>query len=54
MWNLKYGTNEPTYKTETNSWTRRAELWLQRERGEGVGWSESLRLEDASYYIQNE
>ena len=21
MWNLKYGTNEPTYKTETHSQT---------------------------------
>ena len=21
MWNLKYGTNEPIYRTETNSWT---------------------------------
>ena len=21
MWNLKYGTNEPIYKTETDSWT---------------------------------
>ena len=20
MWNLKYGTNEPIYKTETDSW----------------------------------
>ena len=21
MWNLKYDTNEPIYKTETDSWT---------------------------------
>jgi len=28
MWNLKYGTNEPVYKTD---------LGLPRQRGEGVG-----------------
>jgi len=22
MWNLKYGTNEPVYKTEIDSWTQ--------------------------------
>ena len=28
MWKLKYGMNEPIYKTETGSKTRRADLWL--------------------------
>ena len=28
MWNLKYGTNEPIYKTETDSQTWRTDLWL--------------------------
>ena len=35
MCNLKYGTNEPVYKTKTNSQTWRTDLWLPRERGEG-------------------
>ena len=26
MWNLKYGTNEPIYKTETDSQTQRTDL----------------------------
>ena len=36
MWNLKYDTNELTYKTETDSKTQRTDLWLPRGReGEG-------------------
>ena len=30
MWNLKYGTNEPIYRKETHTWTRRTDLWLPR------------------------
>ena len=33
MWNLKYGTNEPIYKTETD--TQRKDPWLRG--GGGVG-----------------
>ena len=33
MWNLKYGTSEPMYKTETDSQTQRIDLWLPRGRG---------------------
>ena len=33
MWNLKYGTSEPIYKTETDSQTQRTDLWLPR------GWA---------------
>ena len=29
-----YGTNEPIYKTQTDS--QRTDLWLPKERGEGV------------------
>ena len=58
MWNLIYGTNEPTYRKETNSWTWRMDLWLPRRRGrEWVDWREFgvsrcklLRLE----WISNE
>ena len=52
MWDLKYGTNEPIYKTETDSQTQRTDF-LPRVVGEGVGWSGSLGLVDANYYIQN-
>ena len=36
MWNLKHGTDEPIYRTDTGSQTWRADLWLLR--GEGEGW----------------
>ena len=47
MW-TKYGTNEPFYKTETDSQTWRTDLWLPRKRQEGVGWTGGLV--DANYY----
>ena len=34
MWNLKYGTNEHIYRTETDSQAWRTDLWLPRG-GEG-------------------
>ena len=37
---LKYYTNEPIYKTETDSQTQRTYLWLPRQRGLGEEWSE--------------
>ena len=33
MRNLKYGTDEPVYRTETDSQTWRTDLWLPWERG---------------------
>ena len=30
MWNLKHGTNEPVYKTETDPQIQRTDLWLPR------------------------
>ena len=30
MWNLKYGTDEPIYETETELWTKRRGWWLPR------------------------
>ena len=36
MWNLKYGTNEPTYKTEADSQIENR-LWLPRGRSGGGG-----------------
>ena len=38
MWNLKNDTNEPIYKTETDSQTQRTDLWLPWGRGKGMGW----------------
>ena len=50
MWNLKYSTNEAIYKTETDSWTQRTELWLPRGSGEEVGGTGSLELVDADTF----
>ena len=33
MWNLKYDTNELTYKTETDSQTYETNLWLPKGKG---------------------
>ena len=38
MWNLKYGTDESIYRTETDSQTWRADLQLPKERGKGKEW----------------
>ena len=37
MRNLKYDTNKPICKTETDSQTRRTDLWLPKGRGLGRG-----------------
>ena len=37
MWNLKHDTNEPIYKTETDSWIYRTDMWLSRGREGGGG-----------------
>ena len=31
MWNLKYGSNEPTYNTKIDSQIQRSDLWLPRK-----------------------
>ena len=36
MWNLKYDTNEPIYRTETDSYT---DWWLPRGRVVGEEWT---------------
>ena len=51
MQNLKYGTNEPTYRTKTDSQTWRTDLGQPVGMEEGVGWTGSLGLVDANYYI---
>ena len=44
MQNLKYGTNGPLYKTETDSQTQRPFLWLPkgREGGKGMNWESGV------------
>ena len=45
----KYGTNEPIYKSETDSQIQRIDLWLPEGNREGERWG--LGLIDANYYI---
>lgn len=51
MWNVKYDTNEPIYKTETDSWIQRINLWLPRAMEGGDGWTGCLGLADPNCYI---
>ena len=51
IWNLKYSTNEPTYKIATDSQTWRTDFWMPRGMREGQGWTGSLGLVYANYYI---
>ena len=53
MQNLKYDTNKPNYKAETDSQTQGTDLWWAMGKGLGEGWSEKLGLADVSYYIWN-
>ena len=46
MWNLKYGTNEPIHRNETDSQAWKTDLWLPRGRGRV-----SSGLVGANYYI---
>ena len=39
LWNLKYGTNEPTYRTDTDTENR---LVTAKGEREGGGWTGSL------------
>ena len=44
MWNLKYGTNDPIYKIETDH-GHGEQTMVARGSGKGVGWT------DANYYF---
>ena len=50
-WNLKYGTDDPIYKTETVHKHREQTCGCQGGEGEEVGWIGSWVLVDANYYI---
>ena len=50
MWSLKYGTDELLYKTETLTDMENRPVVAKGE-GEGVGWTGSVELVGANYYI---
>ena len=47
MWNLKNDTNEPIYKTETDSQTQKTNLWLPKGKRVGRGklgiWDQQIQ-----------
>ena len=51
MWNLKYGTNESVYKNRRRPTDIERRLVVAGAGGVGEGWTESLGLVDANYYI---
>ena len=51
IWNLKYDTDEPIYETETESGAYKTDLWLPRGKELEDGWTGSLGLANANYYI---
>ena len=52
MQNIKYGTDESIYKTETNSDIENRLVFAGGGGGE-VGWMGNLSLVDVNNYIQN-
>ena len=51
--NLKHDTNELIHKTETDSQTYKTDCGCQGDSGILEGWSGSLGLTEANYYIQH-
>ena len=51
-WNLKHGTNEAIYETETDSQTENRVLVAEGEE-EGAGWLGILGLIDTHYCLWN-
>ena len=51
MWNLKCGTNEPLYTTETDSQTENRRVVAKGEGGEEVRWTGNFKSVDANHYI---
>ena len=50
MWNLDYGTNEPIYKTDTDSQIQ-IRLVVAKDGWWEEGWTGNLGLVDANNYI---
>ena len=53
MWDLKYGTDNALFKTETDHGQGEQTCGFHWRRG-GVGWMENLMLVNANCYIWNE
>ena len=53
MWNLKYDTNEPICRTETDPQTKRTGLWLYGGEGGGEESIGNLELTCKLVYIQD-
>ena len=51
MWSLKYGINKPIYETKRDSADIQNRLIVAKEWQEVDGWTVSLGLVDANYYI---
>ena len=50
MWNLKYGTNESIYNSETDSWTQIRSM-VAKEEGVREGRTRTAGLSDVNYFI---
>ena len=50
MWSLKYGTDKPVYRTERLTDIENGPTAAKGKRG-GGGWTGSLELVDANYYV---
>ena len=44
MWNLTNYTNEPIYKTETDSQTQKRNLWLHKRKGKRGGINKEYKI----------
>ena len=54
MWNLRCDTNKLIYDTEIDPQIDRIDLWMPEGGMEvGEGYTGSLGLADANYYMQN-
>ena len=53
MWNLKYSTDEPIYRTETLT-EMENRLVVDKDEGEEVGWMGSLGLVDTTITFRME
>ena len=52
IWNLKQGTKEHRHETERFTDAKNRPVEGDRGRGEREGWTGSLGLADANYYIE--
>ena len=51
MWNLKYGTDEPVYKSRNRLIDMENRLVVSKGEGKRTGMDREFGLVDANYYI---